>query len=105
MSEGEKKAKTADERSLDIKCYIKNWREAGEGRVGGGGGGTELCNHSKRNQTTKPVTESSPQQPSVSRGAETQAGKDKESEGKNEEQTYGLALSLSQGQYHISESN
>lgn len=82
------KPKTADKRSLNIKCYIKKRREAGEGREGGGGGETELCNHSKSNQTTKPVTESSPQQPSVSKdGAETQAGKDKESDSKNEEQT------------------
>lgn len=85
MSKGEKKAKTADERSLDIKCYIK---KNGGKQVRRGEEGAQLYNHSKRNQTTKPVTEQPTAAICQQRGAETQAGKDRESDGEHEEQTH-----------------
>lgn len=85
----------------------KKRREAGEGRgeeeEGGGGVGSGLCNHSKRNQTTKPVTERSPQQPSVSReGQRPRQAKRVVVQIKNKH----LSLSLSRSILsHISESN
>lgn len=84
--------------------YKKN---AGGRRGGGGGGGKELCNHSKSNQTTKPVTESGPQQPSVSKeGQRPRQAKTERAMAKMKNKHKSSSLSLSQGQYHdMSESN
>lgn len=74
----------------------------------GGGGGAELYNYSKRNQTTKPVTESSPQQPSVSKEGQRprQAKTERVTANmKNKHKSSSLALSLSQSIHDISESN